>query len=548
MPTRPAQPLATLRLALLAGLPPGLLAGYLYAVEQSASTVWMPEVAGLALLSVVLSVALVLAPLAVLPVRTRVYAGAASAVLAPLFAVNLVHVVEYRELISLGAIDAIASTTWAEAREFAVSRQSTVVAAFALALVLGGAFAWLVRSIPSTARPPWVLRGGTAAAGLAALAVLGAMKDPPRVFPLSTVKNTYDLVQQRKAYASLRQARAGFTFGATAPDSASAQTVVLIIGESLRRRQLAQYGYGRNTMPLTSRRPALVYEDVVSTTSQTQYSVKAMLTSASAETVVQHADRSVLTLAREAGYQTWWLSNQDRTFDTEVALIAGEADRTVYTNHSWSAERQYDEALLGPLAEALADPAPRKLIVLHLVGSHEHYSRRYPPEQAYYSRAAPSTTDRAEATRQALIDQYDDSVRYTDAVLARMLARLDRQPEPWLAIFLSDHGEHLHDTAAGLVGHGMPEIGLPEVEVPLLIWGSPAHRAQYPETWDALRANRAVPTTSADLFFAMASILEVHYPAMDPTQSFASEHYAPRARMLLTVHGTVQGLPGSPGL
>lgn len=537
-------PFATL--ALILALPAFALVGYLYVQEQSVYAVFEPRLAGLSLLSVLLSLGVGLAPLAVLPLRTRTYGALAAAGLAPLLSLNLVHVVEYHEMISLGAVDAIVSTTWHEAMEFASARRSTVLASFGLAVALAFVYAALVRLIPREHKPTGLQRAVFAGAGVLTLAVLLGMNDPPRVFPLSTVKNTYDLVQQRRAYRALRAERADFSFRASMRESAAdRQTMVIVIGESLRRRQLPLYGYPRNTMPRTGAREWLVFSDAVSTTSQTQYSVKAMLTAAGPESVVQHAEKSVLTLAREIGYETFWLSNQDRTFDTEVALVADEADHTVYTNHSWSAERRYDEALIPHFERALASSAPRKLIVLHLAGSHERYSRRYPPGHAYFSgtdRPRPSNQARLSPSQRATIDHYDDSVRYTDYVLDLILRRLEE--EHALVMFVSDHGEHLYDPPRELVGHGMPTLGIEEVEVPLLLWGAAPHRARYPEVWRLMERNRHTPMSTANLFFGLADLLGAEFDGMVPEHSFVRSEYAPRPRTVLTVHGTVEPLPG----
>ena len=121
-PLPPATRRALVALAALVALPPALLASLLYAQAQAAYPVLATRELGLHLLSAALGAALTLTPLAFWPLRTRGYAALAAVALAPLLAVNLVHVLEYGELISLGAIDAVANTTWSEAVEFATGR------------------------------------------------------------------------------------------------------------------------------------------------------------------------------------------------------------------------------------------------------------------------------------------------------------------------------------------------------------------------------------------------------------------------------------------
>ena len=71
-----------------------------------------------------------------------------------------------------------------------------------------------------------------------------------------------------------------------------------------------------------------------------------------------------------------------------MSVFAKEADRVEFLNLGGLHTRSsYDEVLLGPYARALADPAPKKLIVLHTIGSHWNYAHRYP---ARFDRWTPS--------------------------------------------------------------------------------------------------------------------------------------------------------------
>lgn len=43
--------------------------------------------------------------------------------------------------------------------------------------------------------------------------------------------------------------------------------------------------------------------------------------------------------------------------------------------------REYDSNVLAPFKEVLADPAPKKFIIVHLLGTHIKYKFRYPDGQ-----------------------------------------------------------------------------------------------------------------------------------------------------------------------
>ena len=73
---------------------------------------------------------------------------------------------------------------------------------------------------------------------------------------------------------------------------------------------------------------------------------------------------------------------------------------------------------------------------------------------------------------QALRNAYDNSIAYTDHVLARLTRLL--QGTDWASawLYLSDHGESLGES--GLYLHGTPGLLAPreQLEIPMLMWFS----------------------------------------------------------------------------
>src|SRR6185312_10753675 len=63
-----------------------------------------------------------------------------------------------------------------------------------------------------------------------------------------------------------------------------------------------------------------------------------------------------LRAMQEAGYETWWISNQQAIgeFDSPVSMYAYEAEHVEWLNHaSWTAPGSYDGDLIQPLKDAL---------------------------------------------------------------------------------------------------------------------------------------------------------------------------------------------------
>ena len=524
------------RTAAAVGAPLAVVYGCLFAsvaVARPLSDLGRP---GYVLLQWAVSLALCLAPLAVWPFRTRRYAQIASSVLAVLALVNLVHVFEYSQLVTLGAIDAVASTSGREAGEFLRGRPASVVSALAASAVAGVLAVRLSGRVPPEAGVPRAARAAAAALGAAAVLTLAAY--PMRLFPVSTVKNAVDYVGYQADFSRAQQARASHRFGATQTGAwDEPPVVVVVVGESLRRDQLGLYGYGRPTTPRLSALDGLVvFADAVTAAPVTQPSLAMMMTAATPHTHRDHAERSWLTLAREVGFETVWISNQDRTDGTATALLAGDADRVVYTSHDWSAAGQYDEDVLPALDRALAGRTGPLAVVVHLMGSHDDYAQRYPPAFDHFDPDSPRpAAHTALSDRQRrMVDYYDNSVRYTDWVVSEVVRRVEGTGAPAVGVFVSDHGENLYDTADRLRGHGVPGTTRHEVEVPLAVWTTPAFRRARPGVVRALERNRALPVTTADLFYGLADLVGAGWPGHRPDRSVFAPGYQPGPRPVLT--------------
>jgi heptose-I-phosphate ethanolaminephosphotransferase len=232
---------------------------------------------------------------------------------------------------------------------------------------------------------------------------------------------------------------------------------------------------------------------------------------------------SILVAAKNVGYRTYWLSNQGRVgnFDSMISLIAHDADTTIFTNTEFYGS-VFDGALLHPLEVALREPYPHKFIVLHLLGSHQSYRNRYPPEANFfrpenYNQISPNEE---QATIQS---EYDNSVRYTDEVLEGALVQLEKQPGSVL-LFVSDHGERLYEPGEDYCGHAFPQPSRVEFDVPYFVWCN----GNCPQRWQ--RANNkyhALAFITEGLFHTLANLLGLEMASYRPTHDILNPKYQP---------------------
>jgi heptose-I-phosphate ethanolaminephosphotransferase len=241
------------------------------------------------------------------------------------------------------------------------------------------------------------------------------------------------------------------------------KNVLIVIGESVNRRHMSLYGYSKPTTPFLQSIHPLVFE-AIAASNQTRLSIPLMLTSARVGTFESFFSLpSLVTDARACGYETFWISNQGRSGpnDSPNGSIGKEAD------HEWwrqTVGAQPDGIVMARVRQALASQAPRKAVFVHLIGSHLIYRYRYP--EGFPLRPVKD-----------VIDEYDESIRYTDTVLAQMYRVLPREGS--LFIYVADHGELIRKSAAGIEqGHGYSPAYKAEYEAPLVIWSAEPQAAQ----------------------------------------------------------------------
>jgi heptose-I-phosphate ethanolaminephosphotransferase len=344
-----------------------------------------------------------------------------------------------------------------------------------------------------------------------------------------SIRILYDIgewLEYRRWLEETQKARATQGYGVVPNKALKSRTMVLVIGESLRRDRMSLYGYRRPTTPLLDKRrkQLLVFEKAISPSNQTVPSLTKMLTPATVEQPdLFLTEPSILVAAKQAGYHTYWLSNQGRVghFDSMISLIANDADTKIFTNTEFYGS-VYDAELLHPLEVALRDPHPHKFIIMHTLGSHQSYRNRYPPEKNYFrpEAYAGESPDEEQATVQS---EYDNSVRYTDFFLEEILRKLEKQTGS-LMLFASDHGERIYDNDTGTCGHAFPDPIRIEFDVPFFLWCS----GSCPRRWQRAQAKyHALPFNTENLFHTAADLLGLNMTEYRAQDDILNPKYRP---------------------
>jgi len=402
----------------------------------------------------------------------------------------------------------------------------------ALRLALAGlAPALLLWRVPLR-RLPWrrdlLWRGGAAVACLLVVAAAGALFYKDYAFLLRSHRELRHMVNPAAALnagvrylaatppgppPALRRVAGTVGRGPAVVPARKPVLLVLVVGETARADHFSLNGYVRDTNPALARLPVVSYAAVSSCGTATAVSVPCMFSHRGQETFSDAAapsEENLLDILARAGVGVLWLENNTgckgvcaRVPTERMAEVAGPA---------LCADGECrDEAMLGRLERAAARAAGDTVVVMHQLGSHgPAYDRRYPDAFRTF-RPVCRTVQLQDCARDEIVNAYDNTILYTDDLLARAIGMLEGWSDRFEAVLLyvSDHGESLGE--AGIYLHGLPYRFAPEAQthVPMVVWASGGGRVPFAGGGACLRAGAAQPHSHDDLFHTVLGAFDV---------------------------------------
>ncbi len=430
----------------------------------------------------------------------------------------------YHAVIDATMASNAAQTDWHEAQAL-LTWQLAVVVVFGAALP-----AWWVWRTPVAfaAWQPQALRnaGAAAAAVLLAIgAVLVAFQ--PLASGMRNHKQLRYLMNPLNAlYAAgqlamgPRRVAAGLTpvgTDAVLPASPRPPLLLLVLGETGRSGNFGVNGYARDTTPELARAGVTSFRNAWSCGTSTAASVPCMFSPLGRDGFLGRSVESenLLDVVQHAGLAVLWIDNQP-------GGCKGVCDRVPTVDTSASKDPRFcsgGECLDGVLLEGLdarlaALPAQQRqrgvVLVMHQMGSHgPAYARRSP---AAFKRFLPecASSHLPDCSRDSLRNAYDNSIAYTDHLLAAAIGWLRTRDDFDAALlYIADHGESLGEN--NLYLHGMPYAIAPDVQkhVPWITWLAPTFEQRSGMSAACLRLRADERLSHDHLFHSVLGLLQV---------------------------------------
>jgi heptose-I-phosphate ethanolaminephosphotransferase len=495
--------------------------------------------------------ALWLAPMLVFPRQTRVLAAVIGVVLWACSMASLGYFFVYQQEFSQSVIFIMFESNISEAGEYLTQYFAWWIVLAFIAHTALAIFLW------TRVRPVYLPRGQ---ALLAATAILVAIVGYPLVKQIARSETLADgidrfetriepavpwqmIVAYRRYTEQLDNMQGMLHSASQIPpltnlkDAAAGQpsTLVLVIGESTNRQRMSLYGYPRATTPeLDKLRDQLaVFDNVITPRPYTIEALQQVLTFADEENPDLYLKTpSIVSMMKQAGYKTYWITNQQTMTkrNTMLTTFSEQADEQVYLNNNRNQNaRQYDGDVLAPFSKALADPAERKFIVVHLLGTHMSYQYRYPPSFDKF-------TDREGVPAGISDDQlptynsYDNAVLYNDFVVSSLIKDYAKTDPNGFLLYLSDHGEDVFDsTGHSTLGRNEGKPTAPMYTIPFMAYASPKWRESH--SWN-FAGDLQRPYSSSQLIHTWADLAGLSSTELDRSKSLVSDSFKPRPLLI----------------
>jgi lipid A ethanolaminephosphotransferase len=224
---------------------------------------------------------------------------------------------------------------------------------------------------------------------------------------------------------------------------------------------------------------------------------------------------NVLDVLQRTGVEVVWWDNNSGS--------KGIADRVKHENLTREQDPAlcpsgecFDEILLRNLGQLLRDNRGDLLVVLHQKGSHGPSYYKRSPQKFKLFLPECDQEDVQNCDRQSIINAYDNTIVYTDHLLARVIDLLEAQGYPTAMLYISDHGESLGENNVYL--HGLPRSIAPrqQRQVPMIFWAAPSFFAAKKIDAVSLASSRSQPYAHEHLFHSLLGLFDVQTAVYQP--------------------------------
>ena len=309
-------------------------------------------------------------------------------------------------------------------------------------------------------------------------------------------------------------------------------TIIMVIGESASAYYMSAYSDAKNDnspwlRSLRGNDNFIIFNHAYTSRCQTVPALERALTEKN-----QYNNKefnqcvTVIDIAKKAGYETYWFSNQGyiSDADTPITMVAKTADHAEWLseNKTLRGKYQYDGDLLNCLKKV--DLTKNNFVVLHFMGSHEDCINRYPQSFAKFSE--PGKFD--------MVLNYDDSLAYTDYVLSEVYKYAADNLNLQAMLYFSDHGGDPYRK------RNPDSAGFKALQIPMFIYVSDEYKQLFAESVAVFKEHRNAYFTNDLMYEAVCNLLQIKSNRYNESESLLNSSYKYKRDDLTTELGKMR--------
>lgn len=301
------------------------------------------------------------------------------------------------------------------------------------------------------------------------------------------------------------------------PAFSKPSTIIMVIGESASAYYMSAYSDVKNDnspwlRSLRGNDNFIIFNHAYTSRCQTVPALERALTE---KNQYNHKEFNqcvtVIDIAKKAGYETYWFSNQGyiSDADTPITMVAKTADYAEWLseNKTLRGKYQYDGDLLNCLKKV--DPTKNNFVVLHFMGSHEDCINRYP--QSFTKFSEPGKFD--------MVLNYDDSLAYTDYVLSEIYKYATDNLNLQAMLYFSDHGGDPYRK------RNPDSAGFKSLQIPMFIYVSDEYKQLFCESIAVFKEHRNAYFTNDLTYELVCNLLQIKSNHYNENESLLNSSY-----------------------
>lgn len=314
---------------------------------------------------------------------------------------------------------------------------------------------------------------------------------------------------------------------------------VFAIGESLRYDNVSINGlYHRPTTPrLEAMENILLFDNYYSQACLTMFSVPQLVTRATPDNFeMNYAERSIIEPFRECGFNVFTIVNSTNLLSYEKYLSNGVDSLIVIPNVADGRNISSGDKTMIQVLDSLISVHDKLFIMMQFLGNHSFFTN-YEKDFEIYNPNSNNCAPEFVRDSLMLINAYDNSILYTDYILASLIEKIDRPNTISAFVFVSDHGEVIGKGGAGHGGNCAPVRS--EYHVPFIFWWSDEYKSVYPSKIIQAEKNKKAKINGDCMYYSLCDMADItlYEQYSQPTWSIFSETFVEHPRLILVPDG-----------